>query len=140
MDMKSDLKDITTYKGYCMTKKRLKLYYFLWSILGGIIVLFSLFLNIKRAGTGVLVEFIVVWFVFLISQKEFKTGFLIIGVISLLEFVLYNLYCSSWTATICHRNLFIISITPIFFFGTFWLVNLVNIFITNISRPNKTKY
>jgi len=122
-----------------VTENRLKLYYFLLAILGGIVIYFSMLLNIKKAGQGVAIEMLVAGFVFILSQNKFKAGLLVIGCISIIEFIVYNLYCSNWSATICQRNLVVISATSIIFFGIFWLALLVSKVIINIFGLDKTR-
>ncbi len=122
-----------------MTEKRLKLYYFLLAILGGIAIYFSMVLNIKKAGESIGVEMLIAGFVFIISQNKFKISLLIIGFISIVEFIVYNFYRSNWSATICQRNLVVISSTSIIFFGIFRLAILVSKVIINIFGLEKTR-
>jgi len=101
--------------------------------------LISLSLNINKAGKGIPVDIFIAWVAFIISERKFKAGLLIIGIASVIELVSYNLYCSTWLAMICQRNFFVISSIPIFFFGIGWLAISVSVFIMKVLGPRKTK-
>ena len=120
------------------TGTRLKLSYIVLFIFCIIMVLLSLYLNFQKAGQGVAIDAFIAWGVFMFSQKRFARGLLIIGGISLINFILYNVYCSTSTAMICQRNLFFISGTSFLFFGIIWLAILTGTFIIKVFGLEKT--
>jgi hypothetical protein len=121
-------------------KTRLKFSYAILLIFCVLMVLLSLYLNFQKAGQGVAIDAFIAWVVFMFSQKRFTRGFIIIGGISLINFILYNLYCSTSTAMICQRNLFVISGTSFLFFGIIWLAILTGTFIIKVFGFEKDKH
>jgi len=120
-----------------MIEKRLKLYYLLWSIMGVAIILLGVLLTIKKPGFGVLIELIVGFIAFKISLRKIQVGLLIIGVAFLVEFFAYSFYCTTWSAVICQRNLFVVSASSSILFGIIWIVSFVSLAITKILKPKR---
>ena len=96
---------------------RIKLYYLIWSVMGVIVVAFSIFMNIKKAGDGIVADMFIGYFVYILSRTKLKTSLLVIACVSIIEFTAYSTYCLNGSAFICQRNLFIMSGIPLFFFG-----------------------
>jgi len=122
-----------------MKENRLKLYYMLWAATGVIVIAFSIYMNIKKAGDGVGIEALLAYFVFILSRNRLKASLIVITCISVIEFTAYSIYCLSRSALICQRNLFIVSGSSLFFFGIFWLAISVSGVIVSILGLDKTR-
>jgi hypothetical protein len=118
-----------------MGENRSKSYYSLWSIIGVAVILFGVFLTTKKPGTGVLIELLIALVAFKISLQETKTGFLIIGAVFLIELLTYTIYCATGSASVCQRNLFVVSASSPFLFGAIWLASFICLAILKIFKP-----
>ncbi len=125
------------YENLHMREKRLKLYYLLWLIVGVAIILLGVLLTIKKPGFGVLIELIVGFVAFKISLQKIKMGLLIIGVAFLVEFFAYSFYCSTWSAVVCQRNLFVVSASSSILFGAIWIVSFLSLAVIKILKPKR---
>jgi hypothetical protein len=112
-----------------MGENRSKSYYSLWSIIGVAVILFGVFLTTKKPGTGVLIELLIALVAFKISLQETKTGFLLI------ELLTDTIYCATGSASVCQRNLFVISASSPFLFGAMWLASFICLAILKIFKP-----
>jgi len=122
-----------------MKENRQRLYYVLWAAAGLIVIVFSIYMNIKKAGDGVGIEALLAYFVFILSRNRFKASLVVITCIPIIEFIAYSIYCLNWSASICQRNLFIISGSSLFFFGIIWLAISISGAITSILGLDKTR-
>lgn len=121
-----------------MLENRLRIYYFLWAIIGLSFLFVTIYLSIRGFTLNIILELIIVTIVCNIFAKNIKIGFYLIVIASLFKFLTLEGYCSFHSTVVCERNLIILSSSMLIFFLTFWIsIFICRLLISGLSRHQK---